>query len=323
MSATIRFGLFISAAFFIASSGWAQDYPDRSVRVVAPYSPGGSTDVLARLISAKLSQFWGKNALVDNRPGASGNIGADHVAKSRPDGYTLLVAGAPHAISASLFRKLPYSLERDLIAINRFATFPSAIAVHPLLPVKNVRQLIALAKARPGDLNYGSAGVASPNNLGMALFKTMAKVNMVHIPYKGGTGQMVVELISGQVQLASIGLVPAMPYIKSGKLRALAVTSTTRSPLLPKVPTVSESGLPGYAVVSWYGMFAPAETPAAIISKVHDDITRLLSLPDIKKRLAGFGAEPAPMSQTEFGRFVHDEIARWAEVVKASGAKVD
>jgi tripartite-type tricarboxylate transporter receptor subunit TctC len=323
MSATIRFGVCISAAFFIASSGWAQDYPKRTVRVVAPFSPGGATDVLARLVSQKLTERWGQNALVDNRPGAGGHIGADYVAKSAPDGYTLLVAGTPHAIGVSLYRKLPYNMVRDLTPINRFATYPSAIAVHPSLPVRTVKELIALAKARPGELNFGSAGSGSPNHLAMELFKTMAKVNMVHIPYKGGSGQMVGDLLAGQVQLASIGLPPAMPFVKAGKLRVIAVTGAKRSPLLPNTPTVSEAGLPGFEVTSWYGMFAPAGLPRDLTMKLNKDIAAVLTTPEMTKRLASLGADPAPMSPEDFGRFEREEIAKWAQVVKESGARVD
>ncbi len=323
MSVTIRFGLFISTVFFIASSGWAQDYPKRTVHVVAPFSPGGATDVLARLVSQKLAERWGQNALVENRVGAGGNIGADYVAKSAPDGYTLLVAGTPHAISVSLYRKLPYNMATDLTPINRFATYPSAIAVHPSLPVKTVKELIALAKARPGALNFGSAGNGSPNHLAMELFKTMAKVDMVHIPYKGGSGQMVVDLIAGQVQLASIGLPPAMPFVKAGRLRVIAVTGMKRSPLLPNTPTVNEAGLPGFDVTSWYGMFAPAGLPRDLTMKLNKDIDAVLVTPEMTKKLASLGADPAPMSPEDFGLFEREEIAKWAKVVKASGARVD
>jgi tripartite-type tricarboxylate transporter receptor subunit TctC len=323
MSITKRFGVFISAALFIASAGWAQDFPKKSVRVVAPFSPGGATDVLARLVGHKLSERWNHNAMIDNRVGAGGHIGADYVAKSAADGYTLLVAGTPHAIGASLYRKLSYDMVKDLTPINRFATYPSAIVVHPSLPVKSVKGLIALAKARPGELNFGSAGSGSPNHLAMELFKSMGKVKMVHIPYKGGSGQMVGDLLAGQVQLASIGLPPAMPFVKAGRLRVLAVTGAKRSPLLPDEPTVSEAGLPGFEVTSWYGMFAPAGLPADILKKLNEDIAAVLATPDVVKRLASLGADPAPLSPEDFGIFVRDEITKWAKVVKESGAKVD
>lgn len=323
MSAITRFGLFVFAALFIASAGWAQEFPKKSVRIVAPFSPGGATDVLARLVGQKLAERWGHIAMIDNRVGAGGHIGADYVAKSAPDGYTLLVAGTPHVIGASLYKKLTYDMTKDLTAINRFATYPSAIVIHPSLPVKSVKELIALARARPGELNFGSAGSGSPNHLAMELFKTMAKVKMVHIPYKGGSGQMVGDLLAGQVQLASLGLPPAMPFVTAGRLRVLAVTGSKRSPLLPDEPTVSEAGLPGFDVTSWYGMFAPTGIPANLAKKLNEDIAAVLSTPDMGKRLASLGADPAILTPEDFGVFVREEITKWAKVVKESGAKVD
>lgn len=301
----------------------AQDFPRKTVRVVAPFAPGGATDLLARLVGQKLSERWGQSVLIDNRTGAGGHIGAELAARSAPDGYTLLVAGAPHAIGVSLYKKLNYDLAKDLAPISNLATYPSAIVVHPSLPVKTVKDLMALAKARPGQLNFGSAGSGSPNHLAIELFKTMAKVSMVHVPYKGGSGQMVGDLLAGQVQLASIGLPPAMPYVKTGRLRVIAVTGAKRSPLLPDAPTVAEAGLPGFDVTSWYGMFAPAATPRDIVNKVNADIAASLSTPDMKERLASSGAEPAPTSPEDLGRLVREEIAKWSKVVAESGAKVD
>jgi tripartite-type tricarboxylate transporter receptor subunit TctC len=318
----LRFSLLCLLPIF-AAYATAQDFPKKSVRVVAPFSPGGATDVLARLVGQKLGERWNHNAMIDNRVGAGGHIGADYVAKSTADGYTLLVAGTPHAIGASLYRKLTYDMVKDLTPINRFATYPSAIVVHPSLPVKDIKGLIALAKARPGELNFGSAGSGSPNHLAMELFKSMGKVKMVHIPYKGGSGQMVGDLLAGQVQLASIGLPPAMPFVKAGRLRVLAVTGAKRSPLLPDEPTVSEAGLPGFDVTSWYGMFAPSGLPADILKKLNEDIAAVLATSDVGKRLASLGADPAPLSPDEFGSFVRAEIEKWAQVVKESGAKVD
>ncbi len=308
----------------LACAAGAQDYPSRPVRMVAPFAPGGATDVLTRIVSQKLYERWGQTVIVDNRVGASGNIGAEFVAKSAaPDGHTLLMAGAPHAINMSLFRNLRYDLARDLAPVSAVATFPSLIALHPSLPARSVKDLIALARSRPGQLNFGSAGNGSPNHLSMELFKTMAKVDMTHIPYKGGSGQMVTDLLAGQVQLASMGLPPSMPYVKAGKLRAIAVTSTTRSPLLPDVPTVAEAGLPGFDVSSWYGVFAPLGLSRDLLTRLNGDIVTILTTAEMKERLASLGAEPAPMSPDEFGRFVQDEIAKWSKVVKESGAKVD
>jgi tripartite-type tricarboxylate transporter receptor subunit TctC len=309
----------LAAAFHAA----AQEYPNHTIRMVAPFAPGGATDALARLVSQKLSERWRHSVIVDNRPGAGGNIGAEIAARSAPDGYTLLVAGAPHAINMTLYRKLSYDLARDLVGVNRIAGYPSAIVVHPSVPAKTVKELIALARSRPGELNFGSPGPGSPNRLAIELFMMMAKVRMVHVPYKGGSGQMVTDLVSGQVQVASIGLPPSMQYVNSGRLRAIAVTGSKRSALLPAVPTVSESGLPGFDVTSWYGIFAPAALPGNLVTKVNGDITAVLQAQDIRDRLERLGAEPSPQSPDDFARFVREEIAKWAKVVKASGATAD
>jgi len=321
---------FLLKVFAVAAlAGWvapvvAQGYPNKSVRIVAPFSAGGSTDVLTRIVSVKLYERWGHTVIVDNRVGASGNIGAEYVAKlSAPDGYTLLMAGAPHAIGVSLFRSLRYDLVKDLVPISAVATFPSVIVAHPSLPVKTVKDLIALAKARPGELNFGSPNIGSPNHLSMELFKTMAKVNMMHIPYKGGSGQMVGDLMAGHVQLASMGFPPAIPQVKAGRLRAIAVTSTKRSQLMPGVPTVSESGLPGFDVTSWYGVFAPSALPKNLVAKLNGDIAAILDTQDLKGQLAALGAEPGSMPPDAFARYVREEVTKWAKVVKESGATVD
>ena len=309
--------------FAAAVPAAAQTYPARPVRLIAPFAPGGATDVLARLAAQKLGERWGQSVIVENRVGAGGHIGSELASRAAPDGYTLLVAGTPNAIGMSLYQKLGYDFAKDLAPANRIATYPSAIVVHPSLPVKNVKELIALAKSRPGQLNFGSAGVGSPNGLALELFKTMAKVSMVHIPYKGGSGQMVTELLAGQVQLASIGLPPAMPYLKSGRMRVIAVTGMARSALLPEVPTVNESGLPGFDVTSWYGVFGPAALPKDIVAKLNSDIAAILSAADLKERLATLGAEPGSMSTEAFARYVREEITKWAKVVKESGATPD
>jgi tripartite-type tricarboxylate transporter receptor subunit TctC len=307
----------------IAAPVAAQTYPARTVRLIAPFAPGGATDVLARLAAQKLGERWGQSVIVDNRVGAGGHIGAELASRAAPDGYTLLVAGTPHAIGMSLYKKLAYDLVRDLAPANRIATYPSAIVVHPSLPAKNVKELIAIARARPDQLSFGSAGVGSPNGLALELFKAMAKVKMVHIPYKGGSGQMVTELLSGQVQLASIGLPPAMPYVTSGRLRVIAVTGMTRSALLPSAPTVSESGLPGFDVTSWYGIFGPAALPKDIVARLNADIAAILNVADLRERLATLGAEPGSMTVDAFGRYVREEVTKWTKVVKDSGATVD
>ncbi|MGQ0750207.1 MAG: Bug family tripartite tricarboxylate transporter substrate binding protein [Betaproteobacteria bacterium] len=313
----------LTAFFCFVPIASSQEFPTKAVRMIAPFAPGGATDALARVVSQKLSERWKQQVIVDNRPGAGGNIGAELAARAAPDGYTLVVAGAPHAINMTLYRKLAYDLQKDLVAINRIAGYPSAIVVHPSLPVKTVKDLIALAKKRPGELNFGSAGPGSPNRLAIELFMLMSNTKMVHVPYKGGSGQMVSELLAGQVQLASIGLPPSMGYINAGRLRPIAVTGPKRAPLLPNVPTVAEAGLPGFDVTSWYGIFGPAAVPKNLVSKINADITAILADPDMKERLDKLGAEPAPLSPDAFAKFVREEVTLWGKVVKASGATVD
>jgi tripartite-type tricarboxylate transporter receptor subunit TctC len=313
---------FLALALCVATAAWPQDYPTRPVRMVAPSPPGGAIDLLSRIVSQKLAEIWGQAVIVDNRGGATGNIGAELVSRAAPDGYTLLLAGTPHAINMSLFRNLRYDLAQDLSPIAPVAAFPSLIAVHPSVPVRSVGELIALAKAHPGELNFGSAGSGSPNHLALEIFKRMANVNMVHIPYKG-SGPLLTDLLAGQVQLASLGLPPSLPHVTAGKLRAIAVTGLTRSPLLPAVPTVSGSGLPGFDVSSWYGVFSPAGLPRNRVTKLNSDIAGLLAAADVKERLAALGAEPLLLSPEDFGRHVRAEIEKWSKAVAESGVKVD
>jgi len=321
MSNISRVALLLIASL-AAGASLAQDYPSKPVRIVVPFSPGGSTDALARIVGQKLTERSGQPVIIENRAGAGGNIGAEQVARSAPDGYTLLLGGVPHAISASLYSRLPYDLARDLAAIAEIASFPSAIVLHPSLPANSASELIALARARPGRLSFGSAGNGSPNHLSLELFQTMAGVRMVHVPYKG-SGQLVGDLLAGQVQLASMGLPVAVPHVQSGKLRAIAVTGAARSSLLPEVPTLSEAALPGFEVTSWYGVFGPAGLPADIVVKLNSEIGSAVTAPEVKERLAALGAEPSVKAPDQFGRYVRQEIARWAKVVKDSGAKAE
>lgn len=302
----------------VAAPAVAQDYPNRPVRVVVPFSPGGATDILARLVGTQLASRLGQSVLVENRPGGGGNIGADYVAKAAADGHTLAAAGIPQAIGQSLFKNLPYSMERDLAPITLMATFPSVIGVHPSLPARSIKELLALAKSRPGDLNFGAV-TGSPNHLAIELLNVLGKVKMVHIPYKGG-GPVVVDVAAGHIHLASMGLPPAMRMVQAGKLRPLAVTSASRLPVLKDVPTVQEAGVPDYELTSWYGIFAPAGTPGAVVGKLHGEIAAALKAPAVAERLASLGAEPSGMGPEDFGRYVRAEIAKWAGVVKASGA---
>jgi tripartite-type tricarboxylate transporter receptor subunit TctC len=317
--------IFIIGVALLASSEmsavYAQGYPNRTIRMVVTFPPGGATDILGRVTAQKLSERFGQAVVVENRVGGGGNIGADFVAKSEPDGYTLLIGGVPHAIGMSLFSKLPYDFARDLAPIINLAVFPSLIIVHPSLPVKSIKELIALAKARPGQLNYGGTH-ASPNHLAMELLNSQGGVKMVLISYKG-TGQIVSDLVAGHVQIASMGFPAALPMVKAGKLRALAVTSAQRSALLPEVPAVGESGLPGYDVTSWYGVFAPAGIPDAIVTRLYTEIAAHFKSPDVAKRLSALGAEAAIKPPAELASFLREDIKKWAVVVKASGAKAE
>jgi tripartite-type tricarboxylate transporter receptor subunit TctC len=308
---------------FIVGAGMAaaQDYPTKAIRMIVPFSPGGSTDVLARITGQKLNERFGQPVVVENRAGGGGHIGADFVVKAPPDGYTLLTAGIPQAIGMSLFRKVPYQMATDLAPVTMLATFPSVIAVHPSLPAKSVKDLIAIARARPGELNFG-ANPGSPNHLSIELLNVLANVKMVHIPYKGA-GPVVIDLVAGHLQLASLGLPSAMSMIKAGRMRPIAVTGSTRSGVLPDTPTVQESGIKGYDVTSWYGVFAPSGTPAPIVKRLHAEITALLKAPDVLERLSTLGADPSGKGPEDFGSHVREEIAKWAKVVKASGATVN
>jgi len=312
-------GIALLVPSLLGTQAGAQSYPNRTIRMVVTFPPGGATDILGRMTAQKLNERFGQPAVVENRVGGGGNIGADFVAKAEPDGYTLLIGGVPHAIGMSLFSKLPYDFARDLAPVVNLAVFPSVIIVHPSLPVKSIKELIALAKARPGQLNYGGT-YASPNHLAMELLNSQGGVNIVLISYKG-TGQIVSDLVAGHVQIASMGFPAALPMVKAGKLRALAVTSAQRSALLPEVPPVGESGLPGYDVTSWYGVFAPAGTPDAIVTRLYTELATQFKSPDVAKRLSALGAEIAIMSPAELARFLRDDIKKWAAVVKASGAK--
>jgi tripartite-type tricarboxylate transporter receptor subunit TctC len=321
VNAILKAGLYVVACA-LAVSAAAQEYPNKPIRLVAPFAPGGGTDVLARIVGQRLNERWGQAVVVDNRPGAGGNIGADLVAKSSPDGYTLMLGGVPHAISMTLYKKLPYDLARDMIATAPIATFPSMIVVHPAVGAHNVQELVSLGKAKPGALNYGSPGNGSPNHLAIELLCKLGGLKMQHIPYKSA-GQVASELLGGQVQLASMGFPTAMPHVKAGKMRALAVTSASRSPMLPDLPTVAESGLPGFDVTSWYGIFAPRRTPKAVVTKLHDEVVAIVTSPDVGQRLASLGAEPYTPSLDDFAQHVRDEIAKWGKVVQESGARID
>lgn len=296
--------------------------PGKPIRLVLAFPVGGPNDTLVRVIAPKLSEAMGSPVLVDNRPGGGTLIAAEHVAKSPPDGHTIFAASiGTIAINPSLYQQLPYD-PSDFIPVTQTVDFLMLLVTNASLPAKSVGELLALAKSSPGKLNYGSYGNGSSNHLGMELFKTKAGVNLVHVPYKGGAPALT-DLLGGQIQVMFLDMIQAQPHLRSGKLRALAVTGATRSRLMPELPTVAESGVPGFEFNSWAGFFVPPNTPSSIVNKLNEEMGRILNMSDIKAHLSGIGADPAPTSPQAFSKFVKDETAKWAKVVKDSGAKID
>jgi tripartite-type tricarboxylate transporter receptor subunit TctC len=307
----------------IALGAFAQSYPSRPIRLVVPFPAGGTTDILAREAAQKLTEALGQAVVVDNRPGAAGNIGSDLVAKSAPDGYTLLMGTVgTHAINPSLYSKMPYDHVKDFAPVVLVAGVPNVLVVNPTLPVNSVADLIKLAKDKPGQINFASSGSGTSIHLSGELFKTMAGVDMTHVPYKGSSPALT-DLIGGQVQIMFDNLPSALPQIKGGRLRAIAVTSLKRAPVLPDIPTINESGLPGFEASSWFGVLAPAGTPAAIVARINTEVNKWLQSADAREKLLGQGAEAAGGSPEQFANHIRAESAKWAKVVKASGAKVD
>ena len=301
----------------------AQSYPVKTIRIVTPYAPGGTADILSRVVAQKLAEAWSQQVVVDNRPGASGMIGADIAAKAPPDGYTVLMAyTAEIAITQSLFKNMTYDPVKDLAPVTLAAITPMIFVVHPSLPANNVRELVALAKAKPGQLPYASAGNGSPAHLAFELLQRSAGITITHVPYKGAAPALT-DLLGGHVVMFFSGMPPAMPHVKAGKLRAIAVSTAKRSPATPEVPTVAESGVRDFDISTWFGVLVPAATPPDIVAKLNAEIARALTLTDVKARLAREGAETAPDSPAQFGKFIQSEIAKFAGIIKASGARAD
>jgi tripartite-type tricarboxylate transporter receptor subunit TctC len=306
----------------LVGPAFGQNYPNRPVRIVVPYPPGGGTDILARTLAQKLTELLGQPVVVDNRAGANGIIGTDQAAKAKPDGYTVLIAIATHAINPMLYAKLPYDTNTDLLPVSLLAEYPFVITVHPTVPAKTIREFIAFAKTHRNQLSYASSGVGSGPHLGMELFKTMTGIEMVHVPYKG-SGAAMTDVVSGQVQVFLNNFLSGMPMIKSGKVRPLAVTSLKRSSAMPELPTVAESGVPGFAVTGWYGMLVPAGTPAPVLNTLHEAVVSAVKSKDIKDRLSGDAAEPVGSTPQEFADFLRIEIDKWASVIKKAGVRAE
>jgi tripartite-type tricarboxylate transporter receptor subunit TctC len=309
-------GLVHIAPVYAASAA----YPTRAIRLVVPFAPGGSNDIMARLVAQNYSESLGQPVVVDNRPGASGTIGTDVVAKAQADGHTLLMMSVTLAVNPSLRLKLPYDTRKDLLPLTLVASAPLMLVVHPSLPVKSVKDLIAHAKANPGKLNFASGGPGTTPHLAGEMFKSMAGFEMVHVPYKGG-GPALVDLVGGQVQIMLENIPSTLPHAKAGRLRALAVTGLKRSALVPDLPTLDEAGLKGYEIVGWNGLFAPAGTPKNILARIHAETVKALAKPEVQERLATLGAEGVGSSPNDFAKFFDAEIAKWARVVKEAGLK--
>jgi tripartite-type tricarboxylate transporter receptor subunit TctC len=321
---TSSYKLVTCVALVLAVGGArAQSYPAKPVRVVVAFAPGGTTDILARLYSQKLTASTGQQFIVDNRTGAGGTIGTDIVAKSAPDGYTIKFGSTSSlAVSPNLYPNLPFDLTRDLTPVAHVASAPIVLAIHPSLPVKNMRELLALAKAKPGQINFASSGTGSSLHLCGEYLKYLAKIDLTHVPYKG-VGAALPDLISGQVQLLFSDMAPFVPYVKTGKLRVLAVTTALRTKLYPDLPTIAESGVPGYDLAGWYGVVVPTRTARAIVDRLHAEYTQAMRAPDMAERYASLGVEPVDSTPEQFGAYMRAELAKWGDIIKRSGTKVE
>jgi tripartite-type tricarboxylate transporter receptor subunit TctC len=323
MNVAVRpaFAALVFVAFGTGFAG-AQNYPTRPVRVIVPFAPGGSTDIVARLLAPRLSENLGQSVVVENRAGGGTTIGMDHVAKSAPDGHTLGMATLTFALNPSLFAKLPYNTEKDFAPVSLVSIVPFAMAIHPSVPARSVKEFAALAKAQPGALNYSSSGIGSASQMAAELFKYRTGTNIVHIPYTGG-GPAMVALLSGQVSLFVLSIPGGLPHFKSGRLIALGVTSAKRDPTLPDVPSIAEAGLPGYELLEYQGIVAPAGTPRPVIARLQQEIVKSLAAPDLKERFTTSGAYAVGSTPEELAEHVRKEIAAWAKVIKAAGIKLE
>ena len=323
--AYFSFYFVVAAACAVTSTttcAQVKNFPNRPVRIIVPVPPGGIVDVVVRLLAQKMTEVMGQSVVIDNRPGASTNIGTEMVARAPGDGYTLLSNSLPLVVNHTLFAKLPFDVVKDFAPVSLVAGASYVIVVHPSVPAKSVGELIALARAKPGLLNYSSAGNGSNLHVAAELFKNMSGTNLVHVPYKGG-GPALTAILGGECDLSFLGLVAVLPQINAGRVRALAITSTARSPLLPDLPTVAEAGVPGYEFSSWVGILAPASTPANIVAALNEFIVKAMRAPDLSARFNKEGADVIASSPAEFAAYIGAELSRWAKVVKESGMKAD
>ena len=301
----------------------AANYPTKPIRLVVTYPPGGNTDLVGRAVAQKLGEAWGQQVVVDNRGGAGGVLGTVIAKQAAADGYTILLGtSAGMVLNPLLMNKLPYDPHRDFAPVSLVIVNPQLLVVHPGLPARNIREFIALAKAKPGQLNFGSSGVGTPNHLGGEMLKAMAGISIVHVPYKGGAAS-ITDLIAGQVQLVISSAPSVVPHVRSGRLRALAIGSAKRTPALPDVPTVAESGVPGYEYTTWYGIFAPARTPAPIVARLNAEFVRMLADPQMTQRFQSQGGDPASSTPAQLTAYMREEMARWTRVIKTAGIKIE
>lgn len=315
--------LFVASLMLVAGSLHAQDYPNKPILLVVPFAPGGSSDFLSRLIGAKLTEAWKQQVVVESRPGGAGNIAMDAVQRAKPDGYTLILGHVGTlAVNPAMFAKLPYDPIKGFVPVSMIATVPTLLVVNPSVPAKDFKEFLALAKAKPGSIYYGSAGNGSSGHLAMEYLKQAAHIELTHVPYKG-TGPMVTDLLGGQTQATFTGATPLIPHIKQGKLRPIAVGGAKRIAALPDVPTVAEAGIPGFETSQWYGILAPAGTPDAIVRKLSAEINRILKSPDVVERMTADGSVPQGSTPEEFAKFIVSEQKRWGQVVKTANIKPD
>ena len=314
--------LAVATALAVTFACNAQNYPTKPVRIVVPFPAGGPTDTLARLVGQKLTESLGQTFLIDNRAGATGTIGTGTVAKSQPDGYTLLMSATSNYVAAFLYQKLPYDPERDLAPLIRIATLPFYLVVHPSLPVRSVQELVKFAKARPGELAFSSPGAGSGGHLVMAMFQAATGIELVHVPYKGAAPS-ITALVAGEVALTWDTISTSHPHVVAGKLRALAVSGAKRSPAVPSVPTAIEAGVPGFETYIWFGFFAPAGTPASVMEKLNGEINRILGQADVKSRITTLSGEISPNTPEQFGRFLEADTPKWKRIIADTGVRVN
>jgi tripartite-type tricarboxylate transporter receptor subunit TctC len=319
----LRFVFGVLALAAVSTATLAQGYPNKPIRFIVPYPPGGASDVLARALANKMSESMGQSIVVENRAGAGGNIGADFVAKAAPDGYTLLMGNiGPNAISPALYPRLPYDPIKDFTPISLVSSVPIVLVAHPSFPASNMKEVIALAKSKPGQFNYASAGNGSSNHLAMELLKSLAGVNFAHVAYKGGSPAMA-DLIAGHIQIAFDTLPVALPHVKAGKVKAIALAGTKGSSVLPELPTIADSGVAGYEASSWGGLMAPGGTPRDVVDKLNLEVNRALGQPDVRESLAKLGIEPVGTTPEQFATYIEAEIKKWKRVVSEAGIKLE